>query len=102
VAAAQVEEVAAAQAEEMAAASKSAEAEPLVQEMNERVAAATAAGKEGKTGAGFDLLTEAGMKLEHLELEALLASIAPLVVLAALVCHGCLELAVVGSKQWLG
>jgi hypothetical protein len=67
--------------------------------MNERVAAATAAGKEDKTGAGFDLLTEAGMKLEHL---ALLASIAPLVVLAALVCHCCLELAVVGSKQWLG
>jgi hypothetical protein len=90
--------VAAAQLEEMAAASKSAEAEPLVQEMNERVAAATAAGKEGKTGSGFDLLTEAGMKHGHLELEALLASIAPLVVLAALVCPGSLELAVVGSK----
>jgi hypothetical protein len=90
--------VAAAQLEEMAAASKSAEAEPLVQEMNERVAAATAAGKEGKTGSGFDLLTEAGMKHGHLELEALLASIAPLVVLAALACPGSLELAVVGSK----
>jgi len=79
------------------AASKSAEAEPLVQEMTGRVAAATAAGKEGKTEAGFDLPTEAGMKHGHLELEALLASIAPLVV-----CPGCLELAVVGSKQWLG
>lgn len=82
----------------MAAASKSAEAEPLVQETNERVAAATAAGKEGKIGAGFDLLTEAGMN-GHLELEALLASIAPLVVIAALVCPGSLELAAVGSKQ---
>jgi hypothetical protein len=101
--------VAAAQVEEMAAASKSAEAEPLAQEMNGRVAAATAAGKEGKTGVGFDLLTEAGFDLlteagmnEHLELEVLLASIAPLAVIAALVCPGCLELAVVGSKQRLG
>lgn len=93
--------MAAAQVEEMAAASKSAEAEPLVQEMNGRVAAATAAGKEGKTGVGFDLLTEAGMN-EHLELEVLLASIAPLAVIAALVCPGCLGLAVVGSKQRLG
>ena len=83
---------------------KAAVAEPLVQEMNERVAAAaaTAAGKECKTGAGIDLLTEAGMKHGHLELEALLAGIAPLVVLADLVCPGCLELGVVGSKQWLG
>ena len=81
---------------------KAAVAELLVQEMNERVAAATAAGKECKTGAGFDLLTEAGMKHGHLELEALLAGIAPLVVLADLVCPGCLELGVVGSKQWLG
>ena len=82
---------------------KAAVAEPLVQEMNEKVAvAATAAGKECKTGAGIDLLTEAGMKHGHLELEALLAGIAPLVVLADLVCPGCLELGVVGSKQWLG
>lgn len=82
---------------------KAAVAEPLVQEMNERVAAAaTAAGKECKTGAGIDLLTEAGMEHGHLELEALLAGTAPLVVLADPVCPGYLELGVVGSKQWLG
>lgn len=79
---------------------KAAVAEPLVQEMNERVAAAaTAAGKECKTGAGIDLLTEAGMKHGHLELEPSLAGIAPPVVLADPVCLGCLELGVVGSKQ---
>ena len=86
------------------AARKSAVAGPLVQEPAGRIAGATA-GKEGKTGAGFDLLPEAvEMKYgpEHLELEALLAGTAPLVVLAAPVCPGCLELGVVGSKQWLG
>lgn len=84
---------------------KSAVAGPLVQEPAGRIAGATAAGKEGKTGAGFDLPPEAvEMKHgpEYLELEALLAGTAPLVVLAAPVCPGCLELGVVGSKQWLG
>jgi hypothetical protein len=88
------------------AARKSAVAGPLVQEPAGKIAGATAAGREGKTEAGFDLLPETvEMKhgQEHLALlKALLASTAPLVVLAAPVYPECLELDAVGSKQWLG
>lgn len=95
---------AAVQVEEKAA-RKSAVAEPPVQELPGRIAAATAAGKEGKIAAVFDFQPEVvGMKHgpEHLELGVLPVSTAPLVAIAAPVCPGYLELGAVGSRRWLG
>jgi hypothetical protein len=83
-------------------ASKSAVTEPLVLELSGMIAVAMTAGKEGNSVTGFDLLLESvGVKhgLEHLEVGVLLVSTAPLVVLAAPVCPGHLELGVVGSRR---
>jgi hypothetical protein len=82
--------------------SKSVVTGPLVQELAGMAAGAKAAGKEGNSVTGFDLLSEAvGAKhgLEHLEVGVLLVSTAPLVAPAAPVCHGHLELVVVGSRR---
>lgn len=88
-----------------ATASKFAVVGPPVQELPGMIAGAMTAGKEGNYVTGFDLLSETvGMKhgLEHLELGVLLVSTALLVVLAAPVYPGHLELGVVDSRQWLG
>jgi hypothetical protein len=77
--------------------SKSVVTGPLVQEL-----AGMAAGKEGNSVTGFDLLSEAVEAkhgLEHLEVGVLLVSTALLVALAAPLCHGHLELVVVGSRR---